>query len=311
MRTAVQYFLLLLLMIPDAHASADFAIQPEWIATIGPAWSGDAAPFRAPRGVGVSLDGRVFIADFGNQRVVSLDSLGTGGEELGYAGSGEGRFINPADVATEGRSLYVLDEGNERVQIFDRHGVFSEVLLSREAGTIGIPNRLAVDLFGRLYVSDIEEDVVRVFRSYAGEPEFTIGGYGTEDGLFVSPGEITIDRDRNIYVCDRGNARVQKFDALGGWLLTIDDEGPGALRAPSAIAVDRRGRIHVADGAGGRVAIFERDGSYCGEIANGPEGTPLLDPQGLAFGPTGILYLVESGRNRVLLLRTPADLDVR
>ncbi len=298
-------------MTAGVVSAQSIEIHPEWIATVGPAWAEGADPLRSPRGIAVSLDGRVFVADLGNDRVVSFDSLGAKGRPIGYAGSGEGRFVDPADVATEGRHLYVLDEGNERIQIFNRHDVFSEVLLSREAGTVGIPSRFAVDLFGRLYVSDIEEDAVRVFRSYTGEEELRIGGYGSEDGLFVSPGEIAVDRDRNLYVCDRGNARVQKFDPLGGWLMTTGADGPGGLQDPSAIAVDRRGRIYVADARGGRVVLFERDGSYRGEIRTGPDGKPLSDPQGLAFGPTGILYLVESGRDRIILFRPPPDLDVR
>ncbi|NNE10050.1 MAG: hypothetical protein HKN20_15925 [Gemmatimonadetes bacterium] len=310
MRTALRQTAFLFLTA-GALSAQSIELYPVWIATIGPQWTEGADPLRSPRGIGVSLDGRVFVADLGNDRVVSFDSLGAGGRTIGYAGAGEGRFVDPADVATEGRHLYVLDEGNERVQIFNRHDVFSEVLLARESGTIGIPSRLAVDLFGRLYVSDVEEDVVRVYRSYTGEEELRIGGYGSEDGLFVSPGEITVDRDRNIYVCDRGNARVQKFDPLGGWLMTTSADGSGALQDPSAIAVDRGGRIYVADSREGRIVLFERDGSYRGEIRAGPDGRPLSDPQGLAFGPTGIVYLVESGKDRIVLFRPPPDLDVR
>lgn len=310
MRTAIRHAALLFLTAGIASAEA-IELHPDWIAVVGPQWADGAEPLRSPRGIGVSLYGRVFVADLENHRVVALDSLGGNGIEIGYAGSGDGRFVDPADVATEGRHLYVLDAGNERIQIFNRHDVFSEVLLSREEGTIGIPSRLAADLFGRLYISDIEEDVVRVFRSYTGEEELRIGGYGNEDGLFVSPGEIAVDRDRNIYVCDRGNARVQKFDPLGGWLMTTSTDGPGELLDPSAIAVDRRGRLYVADSQQGRVVLFERDGSYQGEIRAGPDGASLTDLQGLAFGPTGILYLVESGKNRILLFRPPPDLDVR
>ena len=65
----------------------------------------------------VGLGGRVYVADSGNHRVVVFDTSGTVLSRIGFAGSAPGRFVEPTDVsAAEGLHLYVLDEGNERIQ---------------------------------------------------------------------------------------------------------------------------------------------------------------------------------------------------
>jgi len=257
-----------------------------------------------PIGLSLGYGELLYVADSGNNRVVVFDSSGVVRSRIGFAGSEEGRFLEPTDVAAgEGLHIYVLDWGNERIQVFDRYGQFSEVILSRDQETIGVPAGLEADLFGRVYVADAEEDLVRVFRSFTGEEEFDVGGYGTEPGRFRHPADIAVDRERRIYVADRDNNRVQVFDSLGSFLYQFGSEkGAGRLSAPTGIAVDRFGSVFVADTGNRRVAVY-RAGKLQGEVLLAPDGTALEAPRGVAVGEGNRLYISDAESNRVHVYR--------
>jgi DNA-binding beta-propeller fold protein YncE len=275
--------------------------------------SAGAAPF-APRGIAPNVDGVLYAADEANDRVVAFDSTGSVISTIGFSGSGDGRFLRPTDVAAaEGLHLYVLDAGNERIELFDRFGQFREVLLSREAGTIGVPSAIEADPFGRLYVAEEETDRVRVFRSFTGEEEFSFGGYGSEPGRFRGVSDIAVDRTRAIYVADRGNNRIQIFDSLGGYLRAIEGTaaGIGPLSGPSAVAVDRFGRVYVADTGNRRIAVFDAGGTPIAEILALPGGGSLGQPRGVAVDDAGRLFVSDPEKGLVHLFRVGPDPDAR
>jgi len=266
----------------------------------------------APMGLSIGYGGLLYVADSGNNRIVVFDSTGTVRSRIGFAGSGEGRFLDPTDVAAgEGLHIYVLDAGNERIQVFDRYDHFREVILSRDEGSVGIPVGIEADPFGRLYVADAEEDLVRVFRSFTAEEEFAIGGYGTEPGRFRQPAEIAVDRARRIYVTDKENDRVLVFDSLGGLLSRFGDgEGRSRLSSPTGVAVDRWGTVFVADSGNRRVAIF-RGGELVDEILSAPDGTPLLFPRGVAVDEAGRVFVSDAEADLVFLYRYRFSSDAR
>ncbi len=287
---------------------------PELIAVVHTMPDDPDGPLSRPRGIAIGWEGQIYVADSGNDRVVVLDSLGGFVSQIGFAGSGDGRFVDPSDVAVEGLHLFVLDEGNERIQVFDRYEVFSQVILSREGGGIGIPLRMAADPFGRIYVSDREEDLIRVFRSFTREEEMRVGGYGSRSGQFRHPSDIDIDRERRIYVADTDNDRVQIFDPLGGFLRSIGKESPspeGSLRAPAAVAVDRRGGVLVADTGNDRIAFFDSEGAFVGEFDGRKYGLALRGPEDVAVTDHGLIYISDTGNDRLLILREQPSDDKR
>src|SRR5262249_5155854 len=83
------------------------------------------------------------------------------------------------------------------------------------------------------------------------------GTPGDGPGEFQWPWGVAADRRGNVYVADRGNARVQKFARDGTWLAAM---GAGVLTDPTELAVGPRGTVAVVDGAagsgGGSVQLF-------------------------------------------------------
>ena len=74
---------------------------------------------------GVDGAGRIYVADWGNGRIVRLDDMGGAGwTTFGRLGSGVGQFMWPRGVFVDGRGrIYVVDTANSRIaQVNDMRG---------------------------------------------------------------------------------------------------------------------------------------------------------------------------------------------
>ncbi|HEX8766572.1 MAG TPA: peptidyl-alpha-hydroxyglycine alpha-amidating lyase family protein [Candidatus Acidoferrum sp.] len=91
---------------------------------------------------------------------------------------------------------------------------------------------VAWDSGGNAYISDgyINSRVAKVDKE--GNWLMSWGEPGAGPGQFSTPHSIAIDGSDNIYVADRGNRRIQVFDAAGKFLrqFTIDVPAPGNAR---------------------------------------------------------------------------------
>lgn len=90
---------------------------------------------------------------------------------------------------------------------------------------------------------------------------------GVEDGdercMFASIENIALDGEENIYVLDRKNLRIQKFDRYGKFLKSLEIwEGKSAKEIPRlfGMAVTEKGKIYVMDYNGTRIFLFDEDG---------------------------------------------------
>jgi len=171
---------------------------------------------------GLALDparGRLYVVDSYGHRVVVFDAstfAWIGG--FGEPGEGAGKFTFPVGIAVdaEGR-IYVTDTGSCTVQIFN-----PEYELVGTFGGRGIapsqfsrPKQIALDSEGHIYVVDAAFDNVQIFNQDFKLMLF-VGAHGTEPGSFDIPWGIHIDSRDRVYITDQINARVEKFQFLGG-----------------------------------------------------------------------------------------------
>ena len=72
------------------------------------------------------------------------------------------------------------------------------------------------------------------------------------------PYDVAFGPDGDLYVCEYGNSRVQRFTTggqpLGTW--GRPGRGPGELDNPYALAVDSTGAVSVVDSGNHRVQRF-------------------------------------------------------
>lgn len=205
--------------------------------------------------------GRVFVCD-GRANEIRAYVNGTQTSRFGSLGAWEGQFRFPAGVfVSTGGSVFVVDQGNDRIQVFDRAGTFQRSFNlggGMGMGASGRSQGITGDSAGRLYVADSFQGWVKVF-SETGSSLGIIGGFGEGKGLLQSPVGVVIDPLNRLCVASANNGRVE--------LIGLDDFlHVSAAPARRFVAVGTEARLTVAVGSSGPVTYeWIRNGSSLAE----------------------------------------------
>ena len=211
-------------------------------------WGADL--FLMPHGLEVDQENNIWVTDVGLQQIFKFNSDGELLMTLGEAkvlGNDSSHFALPTDVAVApDGSFYVSDGyGNSRVLKFSKDGTFLF-----EWGKNGPDHKL---------------------------------NKGDKVGEFNTPHGIDLDQNGNVYVADRENNRIQKFDAEGNILAVWQNKLTDQL---FSVALDlKNGHLFAIDYLNEKDSItggsdifrydldlnlqvqFGRTGSYNGPIA--------------------------------------------
>ena len=257
-------------------------------------------------------DGNVYIADKGNNRVVVLDQ--------GYHATAvissyvdeyrneqtlkapEGIFVtNKKDNADGSNSyVYVCDTGNRRVVVFDKDNGYKyvktikcpETPLLKE--TDFVPNAVAVDIYGRIFVVSkiVNEGVIVLskegdFTGFIGAQKVTYNlmqmiwrRFQTQEqrdaaikNVSVSYNNVTVDMDGFVYATSDKIDKTKQLDAIKS--KTPDYSPVKKLNSTGVEIMKRNGFFDP----GGEVDVFYADDvSQITDIALGPEGSwTILD----------------------------------
>lgn len=170
------------------------------------------------------------------------------------------------------------------------------------SGQLTEPQSIAITTTGDEYVLDTGNNRVEEFNT-KGELVRTWGIKGTEGGDFREPRGIALDPEGNVWVADTGNNRVEKFSAYGEY---IEEISSGLFKAPQGIAINSEGYLFVANTGEGKILQFAKgpETEHYEELVKtfGTAGTgeeQFKEPQALAVGAEGALYILDTGNNRV------------
>jgi DNA-binding beta-propeller fold protein YncE len=175
------------------------------------------------------------------------------------------------------------------------------------------PSGLAVDAQGNLYAIDAGHDRI-VKYDPNGKPLTQWGGHGQGDGQFFfggvqdppesgpfrqAYGKIAVDQRGNVYVADTRNARIQKFDSQGKFLLKWGSPGvgEGQFGFLAGIAIDSLGNIFTAENAPeSRIQEFDQNGKFLLLWKTHPANNGLpFSPDDIAIDQRGYVYLLDRG----------------
>lgn len=155
------------------------------------------------------------------------------------------------------------------------------------------PMRLESKPFARTVLWTLNNDsLTRITTTYAKIAETVAGKLtgGTDSTQLGRPSFVFVDEQKNIFVCDQWNHRVQKW-APGAKVAVTVAGGRGAgnrlsqLNNPAGIFVAADGLIYVADTDNDRVVVW-KEGDTTGRVVAGGNGRGLKANQ-LSY-PTGV-----------------------
>ncbi len=218
--------------------------------------STDVEAIKKPYGVAIH-DGRIFVADTrgGGYAVFDLENR----RFRMVRGAGGGKLPKPINITVEpDGTIYVTDTVRDQVVVFDKDDNFV-----RAYGATGQfkPGDVAI-ADDRLYISDLKHHEVQVLDRQSGNLLFKIGKAGSKDGEFIYPTNLAIGPDRNLYVTDTGNFRIEKFTLDGKFIRSFGAVGSGfgQFARPKGVALDRDGRLYAVDAAFQNIQVLSPDG---------------------------------------------------
>ena len=292
-----------------------------YVNPIGPPWggySGDGgeatnAALDLPSGVAVDALGNLFIADTDNYRIRKVNINGV-----------------ITTVAGNGKTTYeaaVFGGGNFYPGCFSGDGGLAT------SASLNIPQGVAVDAFGNLFIADTGNYRIRkvnvngVITTVAGNGT---NGYSGDGGLATSaslniPQGVAVDAFGNLFIADTDNYRIRKVD-VNGVITTVAGNGyPGysgdggaatsaSLNIPQGVAVDAFGNLFIDSGV--KIRKVDVNGVITTVAGNGTNGfsgdggaatnASLSEPLGIFTGGSGVavdasgdLLIADSGNNRI------------
>jgi sugar lactone lactonase YvrE len=326
------------LYVADTDSDCIRRITPEAVVTTlagssrgYPFGSQTNASFNLPYGIAVDPLGKVYVSDTSNNiiRTIEYKSTFTSLNILGivttFAGNRTKGIINGTGTNSSFNSLqgitidsrgtlYVADTNNHLIRRITPAGVVTTFVGSGIDGTtdgtgtnarFSYPVGITIDSGSTLYVAQIGR--IR-----------TISSTGVVTTLTTDvsyPSGIVFDAYLNLYIVDSTAQRIFLLQR-GGVLTTFAGSGTrgfsngtgtnATFNNPSGIAIDFDGNLYVADTGNHCIRKITSSGvvtTLAGNIQGYSDGTGInsrfLIPYGITSDSSGMLYVVDSGNNRI------------
>jgi sugar lactone lactonase YvrE len=282
--------------------------------------------FNQPNGLASLGNGIIAVADGANHavRLVGADGSATvaaGDGTPGYVDdlAVNARFNFPLSVAKDpAGDILVADALNHAIRRIEMFGLRRVTTVAgnglpglkngvgRDA-QLNYPNDLVADSDGNIFVTEFMNHTVRKISPTGTVTTFAGTGIsGWQDGpaataQFTSPGGITIDSSRNLYITEYHGHRIRKITPAG-FVSTIagtniagfaDGRGSSArFNTPDGIAVDPLGNLYVTEWENHSVRRIDAQGSVLTIAGLGTPGYIDGDQNSAQFNrPSAIIWL--------------------
>ena len=253
---------------------------------------GYAAQLNFPSGAAVNSAGNVYIADTNNYVVRKVNAstgvIHTVAGNYGVQGNGgdngpaaSASLSSPVGLALDGAgNLYIADSYSHAVRVVN--GLTGTITKAAGNGAygysgdggpatsakLGLPQAVAVDGAGNLYIADTNYSVIRevyaatnIITTIAGTGSSGYNGDGgpATNAVLSYPRGVAVDSAGNVYIADSGNNVIREI--INGVITTVagnyaagsgysGDAGPATsaqLSNPTGVAVDSAGNLYIAD----------------------------------------------------------------
>ena len=207
-----------------------------------------------PAGIAIDDTDNIYVSS--EHKLQKFTSSGELIKCIGGRGSKEAEFDDPRGVTIHSNQVYVCDEDNHRIQVFDLdlNYIHSVGSCGRGRGELDCPLDVAFDTVGNMYVVELGNDRVQVMDS-SGQFIRMFGQEG--EGKLSDPTALHI-ADKYVYVSDLNNHRITLYETSGQYVTSFGryGEGEGEFRSPRCITSCVSGCIYVCDRFNYRVQVF-------------------------------------------------------
>lgn len=271
-----------------------------------------ASELQNPYGICVDASGNVYTADYYNDRIRKVNSLGVittiaGNGVAGFSGDGgqatAAKVSQPSDVWwTSSGNIYICDEVNNRIRMVTSTGVISTIAGNGTFGFSGdggpataaefkYPFGVMVDGAGNIYVSEFQGERVRkintagIITTYAGNGA---GGFSGDGGqataaMLDAPLKSAMDPSGNLYIADAYNNRIRKVTPAGiittyagNGVAGFSGDGGQATAAKLdwtfGVGTDGSGNVYACDFSNNRIRLIKTSGVISTIAGNGTPG---------------------------------------
>ena len=289
----------------------------------------------------LSSVGDVRVYDTEQDRVRAYKSIGEPAfvfGKLNKSGAAPGEFCFPSDIAIDlaTRYLYICDQGNNRIQVYNDS--FEFLFLFNEDMNRPLGICVTMDL---VYVTLYRDNRLNVY-STEGKYITSVGSKGSKELEFDYPMGLDISGEKSrIYIAEKDNNRIQCLnlqltfnsfivDTLGARDVKLTpneivvlccsnpcvalynyshqpirqmvNSGPGSLiRNPSFISIDKSANIIICDNNIHSVFVFSHYGELLRRFGKEGEGRgDFIEPRGIAIDPTGRIVVVSRNPKHVV-----------
>lgn len=200
------------------------------------------------------MEDTLLASHFSSDRVFLMDRKGSIVTEFGGSGSSEGFFHGPEGVLMVSKDeIYVVDNGNHRVQRFNGQGNFilSFGRKGRYEGELNNPTDITI-LDDRLYVTDTGNGRLAVYDRHGNFIEnHIIEGMREPRGIRAQDDRLVIaDFKKGVCFYNPSSGMVEWLEK---WKT---DDGDDSFRGVTSTAQDRDGYLYATDARAGAVRIF-------------------------------------------------------
>lgn len=232
----------------------------------------------------------------------------------GQEGNLDGQFCRPWGVCCDQQgNIIIADRSNNRVQIFDRNGIFLRKFgtYGTRAGQFDRPAAVAYDSkLNRIIVTDKDNHRIQIFEQ-DGTYIFKFGEKGSKPGPYFNyPWDVAVNSESNILISDTRNHRIQLFNSQGIFLNKYGFEGPlwKQFDSPRGVCFNSQGQIIVSDFNNHRILVINKDFQTAKFLGSEGSGNgQFLRPQGCAVDHEGNIIVADSRNYRVQIF-TPGGL---
>lgn len=183
---------------------------------------------KMPTAITVDGAGNIYVTDSRSDHVRVFDSAYNPIRVIGKSGKGDDTLTFPMDTEIIDDEIFVADQGNYRVQVFDLDGNWLRSItfggvegqncnwFTGECEIPGIPpftkvQALSRDSLGRLHVLDNFAAAVMIFESGNGAYVTAYGGYGNGSGSLRVPMDLAISSADMAIVTAGDGDRIEVF----------------------------------------------------------------------------------------------------